>query len=833
MFVSAVTIYAQHSHIIVIRDSETGKPIENALVTISGNKSGNLTDSNGIAKIDISKRSNKVRVSMMGYDPQSLTISADNDSTVINLKLVGIALDEVEVSKKREHYSKRNNPAVELMEMVREHSVDSDPENYDYLNYDVYEKISLALTRDKVIKNKNQYGNLSFLNEYVDSSVFPDIPILNISLKEKIASRFFRRSPRTKKEYVDGIRRIGVDDIIDQASMQILLDDLLNEIDIYSNDIAVLRNRFVSPLSRIGADFYKYYITDTVIVDGFECTELSFVPRVAETYGFTGKMYVINDSTYFINKIGLSLPQHININFIEKFNLIQTFARDSLGRRKLLNDDLAVIFSVIPGTQGIYARRNSLYYNYNNRPTDNTAIFSTLAPTTTSPTALQNGKDYWIENRPIPLSDAEGKLEDMIDRLRSNKTYHIMETALKIIVNGYIPTAFPDNRSKFDIGPWNTLISGNDIEGVRLRLGGITTSALNQRWFANAYIAYGTKDRKAKYGAEIEYSFHDKQNHAKEFPINSLSISNEYDVDKIGQHYLFTSADNFVLSLTRIRNQLMTYKNTTKLQYTLELENNFSIAASIERVRQHEGPYLPFITCTGVHNKYFDISSFTLQLRYAPGEKFYQAKRERIPISRDTPIFTLTHRYGPDGVLGNTFGVNKTDVSIQKRFWLSAFGYLDMIVKGGHIWNRVPYPLLLMPNSNLSYTIQPESFSMMNPMEFINDTDVSLFLTYWANGTILNRIPLIKKLKLREVFSFRGYWGHLSSRNIPSTDNNLYLFPADATATPMHGKPYMEVSAGLDNIFKLFRVDYVWRLNYLDLPGISRGGFRVALHLAL
>ena len=174
--------------------------------------------------------------------------------------------------------------------------------------------------------------------------------------------------------------------------------------------------------------------------------------------------------------------------------------------------------------------------------------------------------------------------------------------------------------------------------------------------------------------------------------------------------------------------------------------------------------------------------------------------------------------------------MNKTEIGLQKRFWFSAFGYTDIIVKGGKIWSKVPYPDLLLPNANLSYTIQSESYALMDVMEFANDQYLSWDVTYWANGALLNRIPLIKYLKLREVFTFRGLWGSLSDRNNPAHSSDVFLFPADTRCQKMGSKPYMEIGVGLDNILTFLRLDYVWRLTYRDTPGVNRGGLRLALH---
>ena len=294
---------------------------------------------------------------------------------------------------------------------------------------------------------------------------------------------------------------------------------------------------------------------------------------------------------------------------------------------------------------------------------------------------------------------------------------------------------------------------------------------------------------------------------------------------------MFTNADNFVLSFKRQKDLLIAYKRLTNLEYTLELKNNFSVKATLSNERLEATENVPFITSSGISSSHYNETTLSVQLRYAPGEKFYQTKSYRIPINLDAPAVVLSHTFGPQKFLGNTFTINKTELSFQKRFWFSAFGYTDVILKGGHIWSQTPYPALLIPNANLTYTIQPESFAMMNAMEFVNDSYVSWDLTYWANGAIFNYIPLVKKLKLREVFCFRGVSGTLSSKNNPLNNSNLYLFPALQEPEEMNWKPYMEASVGIENIFKCLRLDYVWRLSYRNKQNIDKSGLRVAVHI--
>ena len=262
----------------------------------------------------------------------------------------------------------------------------------------------------------------------------------------------------------------------------------------------------------------------------------------------------------------------------------------------------------------------------------------------------------------------------------------------------------------------------------------------------------------------------------------------------------------------------------------MERKGGFSLKVGFNHEIQYASKFLKFINGYGdVDNRYTE-AGFDITLRYAPGEKFYQSKTMRYPINLDAPVFTLKHTYMPKGFLGSKYTVNKTELSIQKRFWFSAFGYTDIILKGAKIWSEVPYPHLLLPNANLSYTVQPESFSLMNAMEFANDQYLSWDLTYWANGALFNRLPLIKYLKLREVVSFRGLYGSLKDRNNPQFNNNLYRFPYDTHCRPMDKVPYMECGVGIDNIFTFLRLDYVWRLTYRDTPGVDLSGLRIQLH---
>lgn len=811
----------------LVRDSLSHEPVPYAAVFLKGTERGVLADEKGRFDIRSASRNANLTVSSMGYSTKNVNVSGKN--VVIELSPVGVNLKEVVVKPKKEKYSKKNNPAVAFVEKIMARQELTDPRRNPNYNYDKYERITLGLNNFTDKSQENWlFKKFPFLKDHVDTSEVSGKPILNVSVKEKTSNVFYRKSPKSEREKVTGIRRAGLDDITDQESMQVFLEDIFREIDLYENDINILQNRFVSPLSKIATNFYKFYLTDTTDVGGERCIELSFAPHNPQSFGFTGRIYVPEgDSTMFIKRVVMNVPHSINLNFIDQMYISQEFVRADDGSRLKVKDDMTVEVSVLPGMQGLYGRKNTVYGGHNFDIPADTTVFNHPQKSFVAEDAYIRTMEYWDSNRLVPISEKDRQVESFVTKMRSVPLYYWTEKVIKVLVSGYLSTG-PD--SKWDFGPMNTLISGNSIEGARFRIGGITTANLNKRLFARGYVAYGTKDNKFKYNGEFEYSFHDKKYHSREFPIHSVKVSHLYDVDMIGQHYLFTNMDNIFLSLKRHENTQMTYHRVSTLEYNLELLNNFSVTAGITHERQEATPYMPFVNGYGRSFSHYDETSFNVQLRYAPGEKFYQTKTYRYPINKDAPIFILSHSFAPINLFGSKFTINRTEFSAQKRFWFSAFGYTDIIVKAGHVWNKAPYLNLLIPNANLSYTIQPESYALMNPMEFVNDSYVSWDLTYWANGAIFNYIPYFKKLKLREVFSFRGIYGKLSERNNPEYNPELFLFPNDTQTRDMGHTPYMEVGVGVENIFKVLRVDYVWRLSYRDTQNADRHGLRIALH---
>lgn len=817
-----------------VKDSVTGEMLPFVSLQIKGTTQGTTTGDDGRFRFTVNSgaTTSVLRIVYLGYEEKEIAFRNGSAHTFhIRLAPASYELSEVVVKPKKEKYKKKGNPAVEFVENVIARREQNSPRNHPYYSSERYEKMTFALNdyRKKEAR-KGLAKKFNFMSEYVDTSEISGLPILHVSVKEKLETDYYRRSPRSEKTVVHGIKRAGVDEIFSQDGVQVFLNEVFRDIDLFRNDIPLMLNRFISPLSTMGPNYYKYYLFDTLMIDGEKCLDLGFVPFNPESFGFTGHLFVTLDSTYFVKRAKLNVPKDINLNFVGGMSIEQEFERTSDGTRLLNKDDIAVEFKITPRSKGLYARRTVTYKNHSFDPPSDPSVFKKEELVIEDRGARSRTDDFWVENRHVPIKKKENAVEAMLEKLREVPVYYWTEKVVTILISGYIPTA--KTESKVDLGPMNTSISANNVEGARLRLGGATTAYLNRRWFADGYAAYGTKDEKFKYSAGIEYSFKDKNEHPNEFTIHALRAEYSYDINQLGQHYLYTNSDNMFLSLKRKSDDRVTYIRKAALSYKREHYSGLSYGGSLRYLTEYATSYVPFIRKTAGGNlEYlndYNLSEAEFFIRYAPNEKYYQTRNHRIPLSLDAPVFMLSHRTSKKGFLGSDYTYNYTEFGFQKRIWLSAFGYTDVILKAGKVWNRVPFPLLAIPNANLSYTIQYESYSLMNAMEFLNDEFASWDINYYLNGALFNRIPGLQKLKWREVVGFKGIFGHLTKKNNPAFTDGLFEFPEGSYA--MGSRPYMEASVGVENIFKFLAVNYVWRLSYLGNPDIDKTGVRIALH---
>ena len=824
----------------IVKDSITGEPLPFVSVYFDGSTIGAMTDDNGTFTLQNNQGYTKLAAASLGYDTKFIDLKPGkkNDNLEVLLKPTAFEISEVVVKPKREKYTRKDNPAVELIKKVIAHKNDNRIEAKPEYQTEVYEKLSLSLDNFNPNLDKNKFlKKFKFIKNYLDTSEFNGKPILTVSVRENLSDFYYRKSPKAEKTIVRAKRMQGIDKTLDDGGgITSNLEEIFKSINIFDNNIPILLNRFVSPLSStLATTYYHYYIMDTLDVGGDKCVDLAFVPANSESYGFTGRLYITLDGNYAVKKVLLNTPANINLNWVDKLRIEQEFKQMSDSTWVLDQENTFVNFYVVKGTQQLYAHQLRNYDNYNFNVQNADSVFGLLGALHVLPEATAQPDTFWTHNRPIPLKEKEDALKDLLGQLRKVPAFNAIIKTAEILITGYIPTANDKKVTKFDFGPMNTTFSANHLEGFRMRVGGMTTANLNPYWFASGYLAYGTNDRKIKYNLKLTHSFTKKEYHEGENPVNNLSFIQEYDVYTPGQDFLFTSKDNiFVAWKVGEPVTKMQYIRKSVLQYEKEwlngltwkswiMNQNNEAAGTLQYIKRDESGNL-------YHIKDFTTSEIGTQLRFAPGERAYNGrsgKESVFNLSKDAPVFKLSHQLGIKGVLGGDYNYNHTEISAEKRIWLSSFGHIDAQVKAGKVWDKVPFPLLILPNTNQSVTIQPEAFHMMNALEFVTDQYVSFNATYYLKGWILNRIPGIKWLRLREVLSFNMIYGGLTDKNNPTLTPGLFLLP-DGTQ-PLGSTPYMECSVGLENIFKILRIDYYRRLTYLDHPDIKNGGIRIAL----
>ena len=822
----------------VVTDSLTNDPIPYLSVFYEGKGVGSITDNDGNYKVETRKGWNKLTFSAVGYVTKVVNIIPGVTKNLnVRMRSDDIMLDEVVVKPKREKYSRKNNPAVELMKKVIAHKKNNKLSENDYYQYNKYQKITMSLNDvTPEMLEKGMYKKMPFLKDQIELCEETNKFILPISVDETASQKIYRKHPKSEKTLIKGMSSTGVNELFATGDMlSTVLKDVFTDVNIYDNDIRLLQYPFISPISSSDAiSFYKFYIMDTTFVDKDKCFHLTFVPNNSQDFGFTGHLYVLADSSYTVKKCTMNLPKKSGVNFVDNMDIIQEFEQLPNGEWVLKTDDMIVEMTLMKIMQGFQIRRTTRYsdYAFDELPQQ---LFKRKGAEIKEADAMMRGDDFWNQYRPVPLTQTESSMDMLVKRLEQMPGFKYVIFVLKAFIENFVETGTKEHPSKVDIGPVNTMISNNYIDGLRLRMSAQTTANLNPHLFLKGYYAYGFKDHRSKYMGEVEYSFNKKEYLPREFPKNSITFSYQYDVMSPTDKFLKTDKDNVFVSFKTSTVDQMSYVRNIALKY--ENETQFGLKTTVEVKNSKDEPTggLAYITNDDQKTLIPEIQTMeaSLAFRYAPGETFVNTKQRRIPVSFDAPVFTLSHTAGFKGVLGGEYNYNLTEIGLYKRFWFSSWGKIDMFVKGGAQWNKVPFPLLIMPAANLSYILQRETFNLINNMEFLNDRYASLDVSWDLNGKIFNRIPLLKKLKWREAIGFKMLYGHLTDKNNPMKhpgDSELFLFPTRdgrPTSFVMDSKtPYMECSVGIHNIFKILHIDYVRRLNYLDHPDANKWGVR-------
>lgn len=827
----------------VVTDSLTNEPLMYITVQYEGKGVGAITNAEGEYQVETRKGWDELMFSAIGYITKRVKLTPDTKVLNVQLAPADVMLSEVVVKPKKEKYSRKNNPAVDFMRKVIANKKALKLEENDYYQYQKYEKMKMSIndvTPEKM--EKGIYKKFSFFKDQVEVSPKTNKMILPISIKETASRTIYRKSPKSEKTIIEGMNSTGIEEFFNTGDMLgTILNDVFSDINIYDDDIRLLQRRFVSPIGRGAITFYKYYLMDTLMVDKQECVHLTFVPQNPQDFGFTGHLYVVKDSTYAVKRCTMNLPKRTGVNFVDNMDIIQEYEQLPDGNWVLTDDDMTVELVFVKGIQGLEVQRTTKYTDYKFDEIE-PRLFRLKGNVIKEANMLAKSDEYWAKVRQVPLTKKESNMDIFMNRIEQIPGFKYVIFGAKALIENFVETGSKEHPSKVDIGPINTMITSNYVNGTRFRLSAMTTGNLHPHWSFSGYGAYGTKDKKWFYSGQAAYSFNKREYVLWEFPKHYLAFKYTYDVMSPMDKYLMTDKDNMFVGWKWTTVDQMSYIRDATLTYELETNSGFSVMAMARHRNDQPAGVLQYwknngkvagqwdATNTLVHD--MTTTELGVTLRYAPGETFVNTKQRRVPVSLDAPVFTLSHTAGFKGVLGGEYNFNLTELSLRKRIWFGSWGKLDVTARAGAQWNTVPFPLLNLPMANLSYITQNnESFNLIDNMEFLNDRYASLALSYDMNGKLFNRIPLIKRLKWRERFRIRGLWGTLTDKNNPYKSNNpdLFLFPMRnglPTSYVMGKTPYVEASVGIYNIFKLIHIEYVRRLTYTNMPGVQKDGIR-------
>ena len=830
LLVSTLQLMAQQKITGRVID-EDGFAVSYASVQYRGHKIAVSSDSQG--KFSIEKHPGWVlTVSALSYKSQTISVNEKMDFIEVKLKDDSHKLNEVVVRTKRGKYSRKDNPAVELMRRVIAAKKKTDLGNHDYYQYDKYQKITLALNDLKKEQLEGKFfSKRQYLLDQVETSPYNGKLTLPVSIDETVSQHIYRKDPKTEKDIIKGQQSNGIGQVIQTGEiLNTALKDAFTDVDIYDDYVRLLQYPFPSPIGRTGISFYHYYIEDTVYVERDLCYHLQFIPANSQDFGFRGELYVLADSSLHVKKCNLYMPHNTDVNYVKNMKIEQEYTRLDNGEWVLSKDDMIAELHVNSVLQDLLVVRNTRLtdYAFDELPK---ILFKGKAKVRHDMDAMNRDEAYWNKYRQVDLTKSESSMDSFIHRMENSKGFKYIIFFVKALMENYVEIGggTDGKKSKFDLGPVNTYISKNFVDGIRLRLAGRTMAALNPHFFWDGYAAYGTKSNDWYTGNIFTYSLNKKKNSPFEFPMRNLTFEVARDVTSPSDENLLHNKDNFFMTFRAATQDEMFLYHRQKLAFTYETDWGFRFNTSLRFQSNRTVGNLHYYHLDGTEVKKIRMTDLNVGINYNPGVTYVNTKQQRLPINLDSPEIGLSHTMGFRGFMGGQYHSNITKLSIYKRQWLGSWGYLDFHAIGQAQWNKVPFPMLILPPINLSYFEQETTISLMKDWEFLNDRQVFWALSWDMNGKLLNRIPLIKKLKWREWFAIKGVWGHLTDKNNPYLEKNqgdgrLFKFPKNSHV--MNDTPYWECVAGVHNIFKFFSVEYVRRLTYLNNNNIDKWGIR-------
>lgn len=790
---------------------QNGDGIPFASILFKGTSSGTVSDENGKFYLESSKDLKLIQVSFVGYETEEVLVQNQQVDLRIVLQEITNNLEAVEIYSGRR--KNKGNPAIELLKKVWANKKKNGLKVYKEYSYDKYEKIEFDLNNiDSSIVKSRVFKDMEFIFEQMDTSAISGKTFLPVFINEAIYKVYGKDN--LYKEDLEANRNSGFD-----SNQYIIayVKDLYVDYDIQAPYIKLFDKAFVSPVAKSGLATYNYVLADSAFIDNKWCYNIVYYPRRKGELTFKGDFWV-TDTTYTIKGIEMSASKSANINWVKELYLAQSY--DVLNDSVILlkKDQVISDFALNKKekSKGIYGKRTTIYGNYDFESQRPNSFYRQKSDPYAN--EIYNKDDiYWNLNRLEELNEQESGIYQMLDTLSKVKRFNRFYGLLSIAASDYIE--FPG----FDYGPVSASLGRNDVEGIRLRAGARTYFGPNDRWRIQGYTAYGTKDQKFKYAVSGKWLINRK---------NRLifSLGNMRDVQQIGTSLTTT---NEVMGNNVLSAAFFSIGDSGKLTQVKMTTAKMSVEPKKNLIFRFGGTFRDLISASPTFSlDYLDEngqiqqrtrqSEWDVSLQYTPKRKTIGNGVELINVDdNDFATIFLNYSRGYKGVNRSDFDYRKLQLYYNQPFNIGGLGRLFTTVELGRIYGTVPLALLNVVPGNQSFVIIDNTFALVNYYEFVTDRYISFKAEHNFNGRIFSRIPLIKQLKWREVVGVRSVYGKISDENIAINRSNIvYRAPEDI---------YYEYFLGVDNILKMFRVDFIWRGSYKNTPGSNNFGIQAEI----
>ncbi|SKC03437.1 CarboxypepD_reg-like domain-containing protein [Sphingobacterium nematocida] len=820
VLLSIVPTLAQTSLRGGVRDAISKRPIVGATIQCLEYPEGSSTNSSGSFYMKLDSTILEIVVSAMGYKKKNVLVTGKDSTLLIYLEKEDHLIETVEIVKRGKY--KNNNPATELIDLVIRNKRRNQLTHKDSLYFQQYDKIKFGMV-DPQNGFKTKMGDMSFFFKDVDTTSLPGHELLTLYLQEDLSDNYIRQRPTRTKKIIRAQHKTEFDPrYVNNPNVSSYLNYLFQPVDIYDESIFFINKLFLSPIADNAKLYYKYYITDTLRTEKEIFAVLRFEPRNKSDLLFKGSLVVSLDARYAVKRASLEIDEKTNISWVNSFKVDLSYFKNTEGVMLQDSSNVFVVFGR-GKVDAVFGERSSVHYRYD---THHVAAENTFSG---APVELRLDSGSGLDGqRPVPLSTYEARTYANIDSLNDLKSFKTLLAAGYLVAQGYYPVG------KFELGPLEYLYHRNEMEGDRIRFGGRTTAKFSEKVYLEGYMAYGFQDEQFKYYLRTAIALNGKS--VATFPAHYLEGSVQRDIFEPGKAIGYLKGDSFFRSFRSNKPTKWLDTEAYRFGHVVEFGNHFSLSSTFTHQKRTAIGDLRFVLTADSTKSLANINTNDVQftLRWAPFEKFYYRNLQRRTIIESQPVFSLQYNKGLDGFFGGAYNYDALRFSASKRFFMNQLGFADITFTAGKIWGTLPYPLLEMPNIQEMKDRHTISYEMTNSMEFVADQFLKLSYDHELNGFLLNKLPLIKKLRFREIFGGRMFYGRLSANNNPSISDKVVYFDTHKEGyTVTHAlqkSPYWEGYVGLDNILSIFRVQYFYRFNYRYHPNITNERFKLSLN---